>query len=99
VLVASVGLWFSVSWSSCQRACERNKKLEQIVHGSGCRGIRAKFLADADQHQGGQQAVKRAAHSCTSFSMARMARPITSATWGTTAFPRQRNRSTREGIP
>jgi hypothetical protein len=56
------------------------------------------LLPEADKDEGLNQLVDVAFH-CVIPSACRMARPMSSATCGTTAFPRHRSRSTRLGTP
>jgi hypothetical protein len=56
------------------------------------------LLAEANEDEGLNDAVEVAFHGVIP-SACRMARPMSSATCGTTAFPRHRNRSTRLGTP
>jgi hypothetical protein len=56
------------------------------------------LLAEADEDEGLNEPVEVSFHGVIP-SACRMARPMSSATCGTTAFPRHRSRSTRLGTP
>jgi hypothetical protein len=60
--------------------------------------VGAKLLAEANEDEGLNEPVEVSFHRVIP-SACRMARPMSSATCGTTAFPRHRSRSTRLGTP
>jgi hypothetical protein len=85
--------------STKKSASRRNSCVNALGHGSSQLGVGAKLLAQADQEQGTDDGVNMSFHCVTWLSAWMMARPMTSATCGTTAFPRHRNLSTRLGTP
>ena len=84
---------------STNKTSQRSKhKINAVSDRLGEVRIGAKLLAEADEDKGLNEPVKCLFHGVIP-SACRMARPMSSATCGTTAFPRHRNRSTRLGTP
>ena len=92
-LDSSVRMSPSIRVSGRPRMRAYNRSRFRQRRGAACRVFRcplrsARCLADASKHQ-----PARSASDC------RIARPINSGICGTTALPKARNRSTREGTP
>jgi len=84
---------------STKKTSQRSEhKINAVGDRLGKVAVGAKLLAEANEDEGLNDAVEVAFHGVIP-SACRMARPMSSATCGTTAFPRHRNRSTRLGTP